>query len=146
MSPPFTARQPPQFPLHPPMSRLPHFPSHSNDHNGNATVFTAPNVDNVHRYELVRLARVRIAYLDPSLHLVSTLHSLGFFLRPDSSVHLCSPALALAHSDSRPDLSVCPCSPGGKCPCSLGFFLHPDSSVHLCSQPSPSPTWILSTS
>src|SRR6266850_936251 len=88
---------------------------------------------NVHRYELIRLARVRIAYLDPGLHLVSTLHSLGFFLHPDSSVHLCSPALALAHSNSRPDSSIHPCSLGGKCPHSLGFFLCPDSSIHLCS-------------
>src|SRR6266850_2066508 len=95
MSAPFTARQPPQFPLHPPMSRLPHFPSHSNDRNGNVTVFTAPNIDNVHHYELVRLAQIRIAYLDPSLHLVSTLHSLRLFPRPDSSICLCSPALAL---------------------------------------------------
>src|SRR6267142_49733 len=115
------------------MSRLPHFPSHSNDHNGNTTVFTAPNVDNIHHYELVRLARIQIAYLDPSLHLVSTLHSLGLSPRPDSSVHLCSPALALAHLDSRPDSSVCPCSLGGKCPCSLRFFPRPDLSVHLCS-------------
>src|SRR6267142_4450127 len=91
MSLPFTVRQPPQFPLHPPMSRLLHFPSHSNNHNGNATVFTVPNIDNVHHYELVQLARIRIAYLDPSLHLVSTLHSLRLFLHPDSSVHLCSP-------------------------------------------------------
>src|SRR6267142_2017920 len=119
------------------MSRLPHFPSHSNDRNGNATIFTAPNIDNVHHYELVRLARIRIAYLDPSLHLVSTLHSLRLFPRPDSSVRLCSPALALAHSDSRPDLSVCLCSPGGKCPCSLGLFPSPDSSISLWSQPSP---------
>src|SRR6266850_104281 len=89
-------RQPPQFPLHLPMSRLPHFPSHSNDRNGNATIFTVPNVNNVHCYKLIQLAQVRITYLDPSLHLVSTLHSLGFFLCPDSSVHLCSPALALA--------------------------------------------------
>src|SRR6266850_8019944 len=126
------------------MSRLPHFPSHSNNHNGNATVFTAPNVDNVHHYELVRLAQIRIAYLDPSLHLVSTLHSLGLFLRPDSSVCLCSPALALTHSDSRPDLSIHPCSPGGKCPCSLGFFPHPDLSVHLCSQALALLTWIVS--
>src|SRR6267142_2017778 len=88
---------------------------------------------NVHRYELIRLARVRIAYLDPGLHLVSTLHSLGFFLHPDSSVHLCSPALALAHSNSRPDSSIHPCSLGGKCPHSLGFFLRPDLSIHLCS-------------
>src|SRR6267142_2716986 len=73
------------------MSRLPHFPSHSNNHNGNVTVFTAPNVNNIHHYELVRLAQIRIAYLDPSLHLVSTLHSLGLFLCPDSSVRLCSP-------------------------------------------------------
>src|SRR6267142_144150 len=93
------------------MSRLPHFPSHSNDHNGNATIFTAPNIDNVHHYELVRLAWVRIAYLDPSLHLVSTLHSLRFFLRPDSSVHLCSPALALAHLFPCPDSSIHLCSP-----------------------------------
>src|SRR6266850_1115588 len=128
------------------MSRLLHFPSHSNDRNGNATIFTAPNVDNVHHYKLVRLAWIRITYLDPGLHLVSTLHSLGFFPRPDSSVRLCSPALALAHSDSHPDSSVHPCSPGGKCPHSLRFFPHPDSSVHLCSQPSPSPTWILSAS
>src|SRR6266850_2852222 len=133
MSLPFTVRQPPQFPLHPSMSRLLHFPSHSNDHNGNATVFTAPNVDNVHHYKLVRLAQIQIAYLDPSLHLVSTLHSLGFFPCPDSSVRLCSPALTLAHSDSRPDLSVRPCSPGGKCPHSLRFSPRPDSSVHLCS-------------
>src|SRR6267142_927610 len=98
------------------MSQLPHFPSHSNDHNGNVTVFTAPNVDNIHHYELVRLARIRIAYLDPSLHLVSTLHSLGLFLCPDSSVCLCSPALTLTHSDLCPDLSVPACSPGGKCP------------------------------
>src|SRR6267142_2794886 len=116
MSPPFTAGQLPQFPLHLPMSRLPHFPSHSNDRNGNVTVFPAPNIDNVHHYELVRLAQIRIAYLDPSLHLVSTLHSLGLFLRPDSSVCLCSPALALTHSVLRPDLSVRACSPGGKCP------------------------------
>src|SRR6266850_1995783 len=81
------------------MSRLLHFPSHSNDRNGNVTIFTAPNVDNVHHYKLIRLARIRIAYLDPSLHLVSTLHSLGLFPRPDSSVRLCSPALHLAHSD-----------------------------------------------
>src|SRR6266850_6834463 len=134
-------RQPPQFPLHLPMSRLPHFPSHSNDRNGNATIFTVPNVDNVHCYKLIQLAQVRIAYLDPGLHLVSTLHSLGFFLCPDSSVHLCSPALALTHSISRPDSSIHPCYLGGKCPCSLGFFLCPDSSVCLCSQPSPSPTW-----
>src|SRR6266850_7365311 len=126
------------------MSRLPHFPSHSNDRNGNATIFTAPNVNNVHHYELVQLARIRIAYLDPGLHLVSTLHSLGFFLRPDSSIRLCSPALALAHSDSHPDSSVRPCSLGGKCPHSLGFFPRPDLSVRLWSQPSPSPTWILS--
>src|SRR6266850_6268100 len=141
MSAPFTTQQPPQFPLHLPMSQLLHFPSHSNDHNGNATVFTVPNVDNVHHYELVRLAWIQIAYLDPSLHLVSTLHSLRFFPHPDSSICLCSPALALAHSDSRPDSSIHLCSPGGKCPCSLGFFPRPDSSVHLCSQPSPSPTW-----
>src|SRR6266850_2104960 len=113
------------------MSRLPHFPSHSNDRNGNVTIFTAPNIDNVHHYELVQLARIRITYLDPSLHLVSTLHSLRLFLRPDSSVRLCSPALALAHSDSRPDLSVHLCSPGGKCPCSLGSFPHPDLSLCL---------------
>src|SRR6267142_1053955 len=119
------------------MSQLPPFPSHSNDRNGNTTIFTAPNVDNVHHYELIRLARIRIAYLDPSLHLVSTLHSLGLFPRPDSSIHLCSPALTLAHSDSHPDSSVRPCSLGGKCPCSLGFFPHPDSSIHLWSQPSP---------
>src|SRR6266850_6033346 len=99
MSAPFTVRQPPQFPLHPPMSRLLHFPSHSNDCNSNATVFTAPNVDNVHCYKLVQLARVQIAYLDPSLHLVSTLHSLGFFLCPDSPIRLCSPALTLIHLD-----------------------------------------------
>src|SRR6266850_1193684 len=115
------------------MSRLPHFPSHSNNCNGNMTVFTAPNVDNIHHYKLIRLAWIRIAYLDPSLHLVSTLHSLRLFPRPDSSVHLCSPALALAHSDLCPDSSVHLCSPGGKCPCSLGFFPCPDSSVHLCS-------------
>src|SRR6266850_3614837 len=100
MSAPFTTQQPPQFPLHPPMSRLPHFPSHSNDCNGNTTIFTAPNIVNVHHYKLVWLARVQIAYLDPGLHLVSTLHSLGFFPRPDSSVCLCSPALTLAHLDS----------------------------------------------
>src|SRR6267142_2186695 len=99
------------------MSRLPHFPSHSNDHNGNVTIFTVPNVDNVHHYELVRLAQIQIAYLDPSLHLVSTLHSLGLFPHPDSSVHLCSPA--------------------GKCPCSLRFFPRPDLSIRLWSQPSP---------
>src|SRR6266850_2818304 len=128
------------------MSRLPHFPSHSNDRNGNATVFTVPNVDNVHHYELIQLAWIRIAYLDPSLYLVSTLHSLGFFPHPDSSVCLCSPALALTHSDLHPDSSVCPCSLEGKCPCSLGFFPHPDLSIRLCSQPSPSPTWILSAS
>src|SRR6266850_2992777 len=93
------------------MSQLLHFPSHSNDRNGNATVFTAPNIDNVHHYKLVRLAWIQIAYLDPSLHLVSTLHSLGLFPHPDSSVHLCSPALALTHSDSRPDSSIHLCSP-----------------------------------
>src|SRR6266850_1256388 len=95
MSLPFTVRQPPQFPLHPSMSRLLHFPSHSNDRNGNATIFTAPNINNIHHYKLVRLAWIRIAYLDPGLHLVSTLHSLRVSLRPDSSVHLCSPALVL---------------------------------------------------
>src|SRR6266850_123131 len=115
------------------MSRLPHFPSHSNDHNGNATIFTVPNVDNVHHYELVWLAWIRIAYLDPSLHLVSTLHSLGLFPCPDSSVHLCSPALTLTHSDSHPDSSIHPCSPGGKCPCSLGVFPRPDLSIRLWS-------------
>src|SRR6266850_1908755 len=115
------------------MSRLLHFPSHSNDRNGNVTIFTAPNVNNVHHYKLVQLARIQIAYLDPGLHLVSTLHSLGFFPRPDSSIHLCSPALALAHLDSHPDLSVRPCSLGGKCPRSLGSFLHPDLSVCACS-------------
>src|SRR6267142_2813351 len=135
-------QQPPQFPLHPSMSQLPHFPSHSNNCNGNATVFTVPNVDNVHHYELVQLAWIQIAYLDPGLHLVSTLHSLGFFPRPDSSIHLCSPALALAHLDLRPDSSIRPCSLGGKCPHSLGFFPRPDSSVRLCSQPLPLPTWI----
>src|SRR6267142_2490534 len=119
------------------MSRLPHFPSHSNNHNSNVTIFTAPNIDNVHHYKLVWLAQIRIAYLDPSLHLVSTLHSLGLFPHPDSSICLCSPALALAHSDSRPHLSVCPCSPGGKCPCSLGFFPCPDLSIRLWSQPLP---------
>src|SRR6266850_209238 len=126
-------QQLPQFPLHLPMSRLPHFPSHSNDRNGNATIFTVPNVNNVHCYKLVQLAQVRITYLDPSLHLVSTLHSLGFFLCPDSSVRLCSPALTLAHLNSRPDSSIHPCSPGGKCPRSLRFFLRPDLSVCLCS-------------
>src|SRR5882672_4244296 len=115
------------------MSRLPHFPSHSNDCNGNATIFTVPNVNNVHHYELVRLAWIRIAYLDPSLHLVSTLHSLGLFPRPDSSIRLCSPALTLTHSDSHPDSSVRPCSLGGKCPHPLGFFPRPDLSVHACS-------------
>src|SRR6266850_5249284 len=99
MSAPFTTQQPPQFPLHLPMSQLLHFPSHSNDHNGNMTIFTVPNVDNVHCYKLVWLAWVRIAYLDPGLHLVSTLHSLGFFLCPDSSIRLCSPALTLIHLD-----------------------------------------------
>src|SRR6266850_2496350 len=122
----FTAQQPPQFPLHLPMSRLPHFPSHSNDCNGNMTVFTVPNINNIHHYELVQLARIQIAYLDPSLHLVSTLRSLGLFPRPDSSIHLCSPALALTHSDSHPDLSIRLCSLGGKCPRSLGFFPCPD--------------------
>src|SRR6266850_4449222 len=148
MSPPFTARQPPQFPLHPSMSRLPHFPSHSNDHNGNATVFTASNINNIHHYKLIQLARIRIAYLDPSLHLVSTLHSLGLFPHPDSSVHLCSPALALAHLDSCPDSSVHLCSPGGKCPCSLRFFPRPDLSVRVCSPGGkcPSLTRSLSTS
>src|SRR6266850_312492 len=100
MSLPFTMRQPPQFPLHLSKSRLLRFPSHNNDHNGNITILTVPNVDNVHCYELVQLAQVQIAYLDPSLQLVSTLHSLGFFLCPDLSVHLCTPALTLAHSDS----------------------------------------------
>src|SRR6267142_2361450 len=99
------------------MSRLPHFPRHSNNHNSNVTIFTAPNIDNVHHYKLVWLAQIRIAYLDPSLHLVSTLHSLGLF--------------------PHPDLSVCPCSPGGKCPCSLGFFPCPDLSIRLWSQPLP---------
>src|SRR6266850_2236394 len=98
------------------MSRLPHFPSHSNDRNGNATVFTAPNVDNVHHYELARLAQIRIAYLDPSLHLVSTLHPLGLFLRPDSSVCGPSPRPSPLGSFLHPDLSVRACSPGGKCP------------------------------
>src|SRR6266850_1055946 len=141
-------QQPPQFPLHLPMSRLPHFPSHSNNHNGNATIFTVPNVNNVHHYELVWLARIRITYLDPSLHLVSTLHSLRLFPCPDSSVHLCSPALALAHSDSCPDLSVHLCSLGGKCPRSLRFFPCPDLSVHACSPGGKCPllTWSLSMS
>src|SRR6266850_5345056 len=100
MSLPFTTRQPPQFPLHLSKSRLPCFPSHNNDHNGNMTILTVPNVDNVHHYELVQLAWVQITYLDPGLQLVSTLHSLGFFPHPDLSVHLCAPALTLAHSDS----------------------------------------------
>src|SRR6267142_1375083 len=98
------------------MSLLLHSPCHSNDCNGNATIFTAPNVDNIHHYKLIQLARIQIAYLDPSLHLVSTLHSLGLFPHPDSSVCLCSPALALTHSDSHPASSVRACSPGGKCP------------------------------
>src|SRR6266850_2645084 len=100
MSPPFTTQQPPQFPLCLLKSQLPCFPSHNNDHDSNMTVLTAPNVDNVHHYELVWLAWVQIAYLDPGLQLVSTLHSLGFFLHPDLSVRLCTPALTLAHLDS----------------------------------------------
>src|SRR6267142_5307073 len=143
MSAPFTVRQPPQFPLHPPMSRLLHFPSHSNDCNSNATVFTAPNVDNVHCYKLVQLARVQIAYLDPSLHLVSTLHSLGFFLCPDSPIRLCSPALALAPSNSHPDSSV-------RALWEVSALAHSDS-FRVLTRPSvcalqPLPTWILSAS
>src|SRR6266850_1052736 len=86
MSLPFTTRQPPQFPLCLSKSRLPCFPSHNNDHNSNMTILTVPNVDNVHHYELVQLAWVQITYLDPSLQLVSTLHSLGFFPCPDLSI------------------------------------------------------------
>src|SRR6267142_1882845 len=99
------------------MSRLPHFPSHSNDRNGNATIFTAPNVDNVHHYKLIQLARIRIAYLDPSLHLVSTLaHSDSFRVLTHPSVCAPSPCPRPLGSFPHPDLSVRVCSPGGKCP------------------------------
>src|SRR6267142_2223823 len=78
---------------------------------------------------------------------VSAPRSLGFFLCPDSSVRLCSPALALAHLDP---FCVLPClsvrASGGKC------IAHSDSfrvltRPSICAlQPLPLLTWILSVS
>src|SRR6266850_7025876 len=78
---------------------------------------------------------------------VSAPHSLGFFPRPDSSIHLCSPALALTHLDP---FRILPClsvrASGGKC------IAHSDSfrvltCPSICAlQPLPSLTWILSVS
>src|SRR6267142_1135602 len=102
---------------------------------------------NVHRYELIRLARVRIAYLDPGLHLVSTLHSLGFFLHPDSSFHACSPGgKCIAHSDSFRVLthpSICALQPSPSLT-QIRVLTHP--SIRALWEVSASLTQILSVS
>src|SRR6266850_8566623 len=78
---------------------------------------------------------------------VSAPRSLGFFPCPDSSVHLCSPALALAHLDP---FRVLPClsmrASGGKCIAHLDSFRVLTRPSICALQPSPSPTWILSAS